>query len=86
MSPEECLFSEDPNDLRLRFPHADEHQLNTLGQDLYDENKRLKKHIAKADLQNWFQGMLAQAKEEVQGAEGDETITMEDAEGDVTME
>jgi hypothetical protein len=89
-SPEECLFSEDPNEIRLRFPNADEHQLMTIAQDLYDENRRLKKHIAKADLQNWFYGMLAQVKEEVDGGNADESVlgksALEDAEGDITME
>ncbi|KAA8895178.1 Non-repetitive/WGA-negative nucleoporin C-terminal-domain-containing protein [Sphaerosporella brunnea] len=96
-SPEECLFSEEPKDIRLRYPQADDHQLATLAQDLYEENRWLRKHIAKADLQEWFFGMLAQVQEEAQEAQeaviGDETLRdestimeIEDAEGDITME
>ena len=79
-SPEEALFSEQPDEIRMRFPEADAHLLEALGHDMWEENKRLKKHMTKADLQSWFVGMLAQIKEEVGGVGG------EDDDGDLTME
>lgn len=80
-SPEEALFSEQPEEIRMRFPEADGHLLEALAHDIYEENRRLKRHMVKADLQSWFVGMLAQIKEEVGGGIGGE-----DDDGDLTME
>lgn len=79
-APEECLFSENLEEVRLQFPNADESQIVAIAHDLSDENKRLKRHITKANLQDWHQGILAQVQKEL--AEGN----AEDVDGDITME
>lgn len=56
--------------------------LEALAHDLYEENKRLKRHITKADIQNWFTGMLAQIKEEIAAR----TVGAEDRDGDFKMD
>jgi hypothetical protein len=81
-SPEETLFSENPGEIRICFPETDEHLLEALAHDLYEENKRLKRHITKADIQNWFTGMLAQIKEEIAAR----TVGAEDRDGDFKMD
>ncbi len=90
LSPEESLFSETAEELRARFPVADEEELTTLAHELLAENNKLRKFVQKAGLVKWWQGVLTA----VERGEGDETMLEEGetmmgeesfVEGDVEM-
>lgn len=76
-APEQCSFSEDPCELRARFPWSDEDSLTQLAHELLDENHCLAVLIAKASLHTWFDAVWTDVREGVAAADVEEEVMTE---------
>lgn len=86
LSPGECLFSEQLDELKGRFSRADESELMVIAHDLMAENRQLERFVKKANLHTWFQGVLESARREA--VDRDEGVIEHDIfdEGDTIMD
>ncbi|KAF8421957.1 Non-repetitive/WGA-negative nucleoporin C-terminal-domain-containing protein [Tirmania nivea] len=74
--PEQSLYSENFDELRVRFAQADDAELAALSMDLTSENKLLHQYISKAKLTAWIGAVQATAQDDLaaEHEEGDEDI------------
>jgi len=64
-TPEQSLYSENLDDLRVRFAQADDAELAALSMDLTNENKLLHHYISKAKLTAWVGAVQATAQDDL---------------------
>ncbi|RPB28331.1 hypothetical protein L211DRAFT_833299 [Terfezia boudieri ATCC MYA-4762] len=78
LTPEQSLYSENLDELRVRFSQADDAELAALSMDLTNENKILHYYISKAKLTAWVVAVQTTAQDDLaaENEEGDEDIEM----------
>lgn len=76
--PEQSLYSENLDELRVRFAQADDAELAALSMDLTNENKLLYHYISKTKLTAWVGAVQTTAQDDLAAeiAEGGEDIEM----------
>ncbi|KAF8475745.1 Non-repetitive/WGA-negative nucleoporin C-terminal-domain-containing protein [Kalaharituber pfeilii] len=79
-TPSETIFSENTDELRVRFTQSDDVELTSVMMDMAQENKILNRFIGKANLPAWFEAARALVREDIDAdsgaAEDDEDVEM----------
>lgn len=86
MSPQDAMFSENPEEVRARFQTADEAEVVRVAHELANENRTLDRILRKTQLGSWWAGLVQDAKTMVEEGGYYEGMIMDgEDEGDVMM-
>ena len=69
LTPEESIFSENPDDLRIRFAQSDDSELASLATDMRQENVRLNQLVSKSKLSSWVEAIRLLVQEDINAEE-----------------
>ena len=69
LAPEESIFSENTDDLRIRFAQSDDSELASLAADMAQENVWLNHLISKSKLASWVEAIRLLVQEDIKAEE-----------------